>query len=118
MSLFEQRPVGSGSGAAAAVPALGEVGEVAPGLGVDSSVGAAEGLVTGSVGEVTVDCSALTGRAEGPPEEPVPWPPAPRTCASTNTRARGTARTTTRRVQYTRAGSGPRGRETAGMASR
>ena len=55
-------------------------------------------------------CSAV------PPASDLPSLPLPSTRAIPNTSRKATARTTARRVQYTRGGKGPRGRATPLMA--
>ncbi len=81
------------------------------GFGVAVLLGAApllEGVVLGS---------PATCRAVSPPEdEPSLPPPSTRPITKTSRNARPS--TSSRRVQYTRAGNGPRGRVTALMRSR
>jgi hypothetical protein len=119
MSSTEHGPLGSGSAVAvgllpALLPAVGlsvavglllSVGAVPTGAGV----GTAE--VLAEVGED--ETSAPTGRADGP----LPPPPPPMKWATPNTSANTTATSASRLVQYTRDGSGPRGRVTALMTA-
>jgi hypothetical protein len=108
-SLSAQAPVGlaSGVGDGEGVFFLAD----RPVLRADAS-----GVVCGvsePVAGVLLDAAAPTGRASGLPE-----PLLPRRRAIAKTRAKATAARSSRRVQYTRAGSGPRGRVTAVMAPR
>ena len=106
-SLPAQGPVGSASGVT--------VGVGVPPLFVRPvRVGDACGVVTAVPGAAdVVDASAPTGRAVGLPE-----PPDPSRCAIPKTSAKATTTRSSRRVQYTRGGSGPRGRVTVVMATR
>ena len=102
-SLPAQGPVGSASGVGVGVPDR----FLRP-----ARVGEACGVVTPVVGAAdVVDASAPTGWADGLPE-----PPAPSRCAIPKTSANATTTRSSRRVQYTRAGSGRRGRVTVVMA--
>jgi hypothetical protein len=109
MSLSAQAPVGLASGVGDGegvffLAARPVVSEDASGEGCGVWEPAAGGLL---------DAAAPTGRASGVPE-----PPLPSSRAIPNTSAKATATRSSRRVQYTRAGSGPRGRVTAVMAPR
>ena len=106
-------------------PAPAGVRPEAPAVGVPVGVGVAEVVGPGVVGPGVVGVgvvgsgvevgSAATGLAEGP-APPLPSPPSSR--AAPNTTASTTARSSSRRVQYTRTGSGPRGRVIGVMAPR
>jgi hypothetical protein len=97
MSLLAHGPLGLASGVA-----LGE----ATARVVALCVGATAVVVV--VG--AADATAPTRRAAG--AEVPPPPPLPRRWAMPNTSPSATTRTSSRRVQYTRGGNGPRGRVT------
>ena len=109
-SLSEQVPVGEASG----VGVGDELPAWAPFPVRVRAVDVAPGVATGVVTRASVlEGVAPTGEAVGPPD-----PPLPSRCATPKTRANATTTSSSRRVQYTRAGSGPRGRVTVVMASR
>ncbi len=104
-SLSSQVPLGAARGVGGALEPAARL--VREGVGVVGAVVAVAVARDVTVGVVGVDVgSAATGRAEGP--DPPPPPPSSR--ARPTTIPSTTTRSSSRRVQYTRAGRGPRGR--------